>query len=472
MGKPLAALLAGAAIAMAPAHALAAERPWSEEVIGSHAPFDPGAADTAEKSQALVERGEALFKGKFVGKDGAGRPDATQAIIPTKRRRPALEAYQRLAGPDANSCADCHFDPVLGAGAPFSGSAFVSEGFESADFDTVDPQFSNQRNSIALQGVGLVELLAREMTAELHRQRKAALAEARETGEAVARPLSSKGVSFGAITARPDGIVDFAKLEGVDQDLVIRPLSHKGVIVSLRQFTVNALNAHHGIQAAERFGARWTGTDDFDGDGIGDEIGEGDVSALVAWLATREAPGRKTDLPDIWREAAAEGEKRFSEIGCAECHIPALPLEAAVFTDPGPLDTAGTLRQAEVDRPIQLDLEALSWVKALPRDDQGRILVPLFGDLKRHKVSDQRRERLGNELLAQRFVERDVFMTAELWGVGSTAPYGHRGDLTTLDEVIRAHAGEATEIRKRYEDLGEEDRQSIVAFLRSLEISQ
>lgn len=472
MDNLLAGLFAGVAIVLAPVPVLSAEMPWSERVIGAYAPFDPAAADTPEAAEALIERGEALFKGKFIRQDGAGRPDATQAIVPTKRRRPVLETFQRLAGPDANSCADCHFDPVLGAGAPFSGSAFVSEGFESADFDTVDPQFSNQRNSIALQGVGLIELLAREMTAELHDQRKAALAKAREAGKAVIQPLSSKGVSFGSIAARPDGIVDFAKLEGVDQDLVIRPLSHKGVIVSLRQFTVNALNTHHGIQAAERFGVRWTGTADFDGDEVADEIGEGDVSALVAWMATRAAPGRKADLPDVWQEAAAAGETRFAEIGCTQCHIPALPLEAAVFTDPGPLDTAGTLRQAEVSRPIGLDLETLEWVKALPRDNKGRILVPLFGDLKRHKISDQRRERLGNELLAQRFVERDVFMTAELWGVGSTAPYGHRGDLTTLDEVIRAHAGEATDVRKRYENLGEEDRQSIIAFLRSLEITQ
>ena len=51
---------------------------------------------------------------------------------------------------------------------------------------------------------------------------------------------------------------------------------------------------------------------------------------------------------------------------------------------------------------------------------------------------------------AQRFVERDVFLTPRLWGVGSTAPYGHRGDFRMLDEVIAAHGGEARFARDAY----------------------
>lgn len=244
------------------------------------------------------------------------------------------------------------------------------------------------------------------------------------------------------------------------------------MFASLRQFTVNAMNDHHGMQASERFGADWTGTDDFDGDGHADEMSPGQISALVAWQATLAAPTRKTDLPDIWQAAAAEGESLFGGIGCTSCHIPALPLESLKFQDPGPYDTAGTLRQSDVDTPLTYDLGTLDWVKALPRDDRGRVLVPLFGDLKRHKIADAANDTFGNELLAQRFVARDVFITAELWGIGSTAPYGHRGDLTTLDEVILAHGGEATDSRKAYAGLGENERQSIIAFLRSLEIAE
>ena len=100
------------------------------------------------------------------------------------------------------------------------------------------------------------------------------------------------------------------------------------------------------------------------------------------------------------------------------------------------------------------------------------MLVPLYGDLKRHTIADAANDTFGNELLAQRFVARDVFITSELWGIGSTAPYGHRGDITTLEEAILAHGGAASDSRKAYAGLTETEQQTIIAFLRSLEIAE
>lgn len=444
--------------------------PWDESVLTDEVPFEDFAKADAETQQKLIEIGEKLFAGRFTLKDGVGRPDATQAIVPTKRRRPTHLPFQRMAGMDANSCASCHNVPFDGGAGDFTANVFVSEGFESADFDTIDPQFSNERGTNSLFGSGLIELLAREMTADLQAQRKALVAEARASKQDITRELVTKGVGFGKLTAHADGTVDVSGLQGVDLDLIIRPFGQKGVFASLRQFTVNALNHHHGIQASERFGAQWTGTADFDGDEVKDEISNGQVSTIVAWQATLKAPARKNDLPELWSTAAARGEKLFSDIGCASCHRPSLPLESLKFTDPSPVENAGTLRLSEVGEPITIDFETFEWVKTLERDAEGRVLVPLFGDLKRHKIADQQQTKLGNELLGQRFVARDVFITAELWGVGNTAPYGHRGDLVTLHEVIDAHGGEAREARKAYVNLEEDARQSIIAFLRSLEV--
>ena len=446
--------------------------PWSEKAIKGDVDIEALATSGQDPISVLQPLGEELFTAKFTTLDGAGRPDATGAIVPTKVRRPSHLAFQRLAGPDANACSSCHNEPVIGGAGALTANVFVSEGFESADFDTIDPQFSNERNTNAIQGAGLIELLAREMTADLRRQRHEVLATARSENREVRTDLVTKGISFGALTAFPDGTLDVSSLDGIDDDLTLRPFSQKGVFSSLRQFTVNAMNAHHGIQPSERFGSKWTGTDDFDADGNANEMTPGQISALVAWQATLPAPGRKPDLPEVWQTAADKGEKLFAEIGCTSCHVPALPLESLVFHDPGPYDTAGTLREGDLETPLALDLATLDWVRALARDDQGRVLVPLYGDLKRHKIADAANDTFGNELLAQRFVARDVFITAELWGIGSTAPYGHRGDLTTLDEVIVAHGGEATGSRKAYSDLPDADRQSIIAFLRSLEIAE
>jgi hypothetical protein len=64
------------------------------------------------------------------------------------------------------------------------------------------------------------------------------------------------------------------------------------------------------------------------------------------------------------------------------------------------------------------------------------------------------------------------FRTAPLWGVGSTAPYGHDGASLDLDSVIMRHAGEAQSCRDGYIALGDEDQDALQAFLRSLVLYQ
>lgn len=455
------------------APAASGEELWEERAHKAHIDQARYAGKLDAKTlEDLINHGETLFKAKFTAPDGVGRPMATQAIIPTKRKRLQEKQFHRTAGLDANSCASCHNDPVVGGAGDFSANVFVSEGFDNADFDTTDPQFSNERNTNHLMGAGLVELLAREMTAELQGIRRDALREARRSNKPQTRRLVAKGVHFGQITAGPDGVLDLRKTEGIDNDLVIRPFGQKGVMTSLRQFTVNALNHHHGMQADERFGARWTGETDFDEDGVSGEISAGDVSALVAWQASRPPPIQFTPEDPDWREAAAGGDQLFDAIGCASCHIRALPLETLLFDDPGPLDAAGTLRQGEVQSPSSYDLEDFAWAGILPRNAKNQIMVPLFSDLKRHSMTDRQVATLGNELLSQRFVERNVFQTSELWGIGSTAPYGHRGDLTTLDEVIRAHGGEGRKSRDSYIALTGKDKSALIAFLKTLVIEE
>ncbi len=74
------------------------------------------------------------------------------------------------------------------------------------------------------------------------------------------------------------------------------------------------------------------------------------------------------------------------------------------------------------------------------------------------------------KILGQRYIPRDVFITSKLWGIGKTAPYGHRGDVTTLREVILHHGGEAGAVRAAFENLNEARQADIIEFLKSLHI--
>jgi len=432
---------------------------WADKAIAEHTDINQfSGSPNKQQLDKLIAAGESLFTASFTKNDGVGRPMATQAIIPTKRRRAPKNTFARTAGLDANACSSCHNLPVIGGAGDFVANVFVSEGFQLADFDSTDPQFSNERNTNHLFGAGLIELLAREMSQDLASLRTAGLKKARSSSSPVTVEMITKGISFGKLIIQPDGVVDTRKLDGIDTDLVIRPFSQKGVITSLRQFTV------------ERFGARWTGTDDHDEDGVLNEMQDGDVSALVLWQASLKPPIENKDLPENWTDAANRGSQLFDDLNCNSCHQRTLPLESLQFDDPGPLDAAGTLRRDELGNKLNAtyNLALMDWATSLEKDAKGRWLVPLFGDLKRHVIADTQVDTLGNELLSQRFVERNVFMTSELWGIGSTAPYGHRGNLTTLNEVIAAHGGDARKSRDAWIKLGDSAKSDITAFLKTL----
>ena len=61
----------------------------------------------------------------------------------------------------------------------------------------------------------------------------------------------------------------------------------------------------------------------------------------------------------------------------------------------------------------------------------------IFTDFKRHDLGPNFHERNYDGTIASQF------MTEPLWGVGTTAPYGHDGRSVKLEEVILRHGGEA-----------------------------
>ena len=475
MKLPLALLLSSALVlpAFAGAVTFIERTPWDQARMpvnvdqgALQGPLSPG------DLTSLIKAGKLLFSTKFSTADGEGRPTATQAIIPTHFKHPRELSFQRASGPDANSCASCHNEPTTGGGGDFTVNVFTSEGTESADFDSVDPQFSNERNTNILFGSGLKELLAREMTGDLWQERKEAVRKAAETGQPVKVDLVTKGVHFGTLTANADGTLDLSAVTGIDRDLVVRPFSWKGVIPSIREFTVNALNLHTGMEAEERFGPALTGETDFDGDGKTNEVSTGVVSALVAFQATLPAPTEVAFSNPDWEARAKTGKSLFDKIGCSACHVENLPLHSLKFEDPGPYDTAGTLSARDVAQPAVYDLSQLDWVKALPRDAHGDVLVPVFSDLKRHQIADSGADHFANEVQSQAFVARDTFLTPGLWGVADSGPYGHRGDLSTLHEAIMAHGGDGRSSRDAYAALPQGEQDDIVAFLMTLRTPQ
>jgi hypothetical protein len=414
----------------------------------------------------LIIQGRRLFSAKFNRADGAGRPNATGDSKPTIRATREV-LFQRLAGPDANSCAGCHNQPFTGGSGDFAANVFVGAHFTDPPTTALLSTVTNERNTTSVFGAGAIEMLAREMSDDLQSLRREAVIKARAAREDVRVELMAKGVAFGHLVVRPDGTYDASGITGVDIDLVIKPFGVKGIAVSLREFTNFALNHHHGIQPVERFGWARTGLVDFDGDGIENEFTIGQVSALTVFQASLPAPVRIPHTDANKAAAAKVGEQKFVEIGCGTCHKPALPLRSLWFFEPNPYNRPGTAVPRDVGGQIAVPLP-FAKNSGLFRTDDGAVYVAAFTDLKRHVICDEDDPFFCNEKLRQDFVPTNQFLTTKLWDAGSSAPYGHRGDLTTLSEAIIHHSGEAKEIKKAFLRLSDSDKRGLILFLQTL----
>jgi hypothetical protein len=418
----------------------------------------------ALRFRTMFEIGKTLFVANLNTCDGQGRPATTG----TGNKRVADQpAFTRASAPDAGSCAACHHQPLSGGSGDFVANVFVLAQALDPVTASISPQFSNERNSLGMSGSGPIEMLGREMTAELQAQAQG-LPDGTHT-------LTSKGVYFEVTT---DGGAVVAS-QGIDADLVIKPFHQAGVVRSLREFTVNAFNHHHGLQAEERFDLNPAKGPDFDEDGIHREMTVGDVTAATLFQAALGTPGQVLPPHLKERQTIKNGEARFGEIGCIACHVPEMRLKSRMFVEPNPLNPAGTF--SNTAQSVSFDMTKEGEKPRLEKGPGGGATVRAFTDLKRHNLCDPMGQ-LGairhfcNEQLAQGRPAQDgkpgaeFFITRKLWDVGSSAPYGHRGDLTTITDAILAHGGEGRSSRDAFVALPFDEQAGIVMFLKSLQV--
>src|SRR5947209_13657115 len=109
-------------------------------------------------------------------------------------------------------------------------------------------------------GSGFIEMLARAITKDLQAIRDA-------TPSGSSNRLTSRGISFGTISRDGAGSWNTSHIEAISAlslvtsgpasppSLIIRPFHQAGRVISIREFTNNAFNHHHGMQSTERFGS-------------------------------------------------------------------------------------------------------------------------------------------------------------------------------------------------------------------------
>jgi mono/diheme cytochrome c family protein len=432
-----------------------------------------------------VRRGRQLFQRKFLRSQGQGplSQDATGD----------LETNLAIGAGLADSCAACHGRPRGSAG--FGGDVVTRP---------------DSRDAPHLFGLGLKEMLADEITADLRAIRKRTITEARARRCTITRPLIAKGINYGAIIAREDGSVDTSQVEGVDPDLRVRPFFAHGGTISIREFTVGAFNDEMGLQAVDRDLARAAagervvtpsgmvldGTadqikappaadaaDDPDADGVANEIPDSLVDFMEFYLLNYFKPafaGQSStkgtaqisysrDDDDEQSASAIRGRAVFQAIGCAECHISNLTINrdrrvADVETVFDPVRGIFN-RLFSTAIPLFAEVNDGSGYPTLKEPKFAPFVVRnIFTDFKRHDLGPNFYETNYDGSM------RTEFLTTPLWGVGTTAPYGHDGRSITLTDVILRHGGEAQAERNAFADLTPRRRRTLLEFLSSLVI--
>jgi cytochrome c peroxidase len=453
----------------------------------------------------LLAHGQRLFSAVWTTEEGGGRPRTKGTGAPLKDpdlRLEFPENFNRLSGPDANSCAGCHNLPfgVAGGGGDIVANVFVlAQRFDFISFDVTDAtptrgavdesgvhpplqNISNSRATLGMFGAGYIEMLARQMTADLQAIRNA-------TPPGGTRTLVSKGISFGAIARAGDGTWITAGVQGLaapslatagaasPPSLIIRPFHQAGNVVSIRQFSNNAFNHHHGIQSTERFGINT----DPDGDGVANEMTRADVTAVSVFQAAMAVPGRVIpDDPEI-EDAVLVGEQRFASIGCTTCHVPALPLDRNgwTFSEPNPFNPAAPPNLQVGQAPsLMVDLSSDELPSPRLKPSRGVVMVPAFTDLKLHDITtglagDPNIEPLDMNQPAGSagfFAGNARFLTRKLWGAANEPPFFHHGLFTTLRQAVKAHDGEARSARLAFEALTPYDQDAVIEFLKTLQV--
>jgi hypothetical protein len=454
----------------------------------------------------LNQHGKDVFAANWTTEEGQGRRMTKGTGASLSDPAAPLDFprnMNRISGPDSNSCAGCHNAPFVGGAGDFVTNVFVlGQRFDFATFDGTDTmptkgavdesggdvalqEIANSRQTVGMFGSGFIEMLARQITEDLQ-----AIRDTIDPGES--EPLVSKGISFGTLSRDLAGVWNVSLVEGLPApsiassgpsdppNLIIRPFHQAGAVISLRQFTNNAMNHHHGIQTTERFGAGV----DADQDGYADELGIADVTASSVFQAGLNVPGRVIPDDPAKRDAVLNGEETFVTIGCSSCHVPSLPLDdnGWMYSEPNPFNPSGNLQAGDAYESthgtLALDLTNAQFPGPRPQVENGVVEVFAFTDFKLHDITsgpgDPNVEALDMHAAAgsaEFFAGNSRFLTARLWGAADQMPYYHHGQYSTMRQAIEAHAGEASGVMANWAGLTEVERLEVVEFLKSLRLT-
>ena len=168
---------------------------------------------------------------------------------------------------------------------------------------------------------------------------------------------------------------------------------------------------------------------------------EQDIEVFAEFMRATQAPPQDRDIQSQFATDIAAGRALFESMNgqysCSVCHIPSIttgnacqPINGGAFRIPAAL---------------------------------ARKTIHPFGDFLLHDIGT-------GDFIVQNGgpITRTKVRTAPLWGVRTRTNLMHDGETFTFHDAIMRHAGEATQVRARYQLLTPTQKQQLITYLESL----
>ena len=342
-----------------------------------------------------------------------------------------IEAIADGLGPvfNAQSCRECHENPVTGAGSQvsenraghFNGISFVDHPGGSLINDrAINPAIQERvlggnevrtfRLTISLMGDGFVEAIDSQTLSNISN----------------AQPAGQRGT-----------VIQVPVLEAPGNNRVGR-FGWKNQQASLLSFAADAYVNEMGItsplQPTENT-SNGNSVAAFDTVADPEDVGGADIAIFTAFMRALKAPPRDTALAAT--TAAQSGSTLFDQIGCAVCHV------RNINTAP-----PGTIING------------------------GAFTVPAaLGDKTIHPFSDFLLHDIGTgDGIVQNGGQgtRNQVRTAALWGLRSRGRLMHDGESVTRSDAISRHHNQAQTALNNFNALSTTSQNNLITFLNSL----
>ena len=414
-------------------------------IIGSCTQPDAGKIGTND-SVAPVESAnaavgivlqEATFVSRAITEAPTGYDNQTNGFVPQDEFTEVLGAFEEVdgiaegLGPvyNAQSCRECHQNPVTGAASQIS--EFRAGHFNGVSF--VDHPGGSLINDRAIDASIQERILAGN---EVRTFRIAT----NTLGDGFVECIDSNtivAIANSQPAAQRGTVIQVPISEQAGAPVRVGRFGWKNQHASLLSFSGDAYLNEMGItNRLNRTENTSNGNSVAAFDHVPDpEDTENDIDEFAAFMRASKAPPR--DAVQAATAAAQRGQQLFSAIGCATCHVP------SINTAP-----AGTVING------------------------GAFTVPAaLGDKTIHPYSDFLLHDVGTgDGIVQNGGQgtRNMLRTPPLWGVRARPRLMHDASTVSRTDAINRHANQGAAARNNFNSLSLTDQNNVIAFLNSL----